>query len=106
MIRPTVAMLAVTIALGACGAEPAAEEADTGVGAKGQVEGGTISDAMIPLDELKSRPPAFRPAPSPAATGEAGELGPAEAGDEGTAPADDDAGAPAPDDSEPELPEG
>lgn len=64
--------------LAACGDEPA-DDGD-GRSASGEVLEGTISDAMLPLDQLQSEPPLLQPERAPAAGGEAaGE--PGEAGD-------------------------
>lgn len=60
--------------LAACGSGDAPATAD-GADAQGDIRGGTISDAMLPLDQLKSESPPMRPAP-----GESGEA--AAAGDD------------------------
>ncbi|WP_336985752.1 hypothetical protein [Altererythrobacter aquiaggeris] len=48
------------ILLSACGDDPGAGAAEGGT-ASGKVEGGTISDDMLPLGSLKSRAPAVEP---------------------------------------------
>lgn len=59
-VRPVA--LAVLFALSACGGgtEQAANERKT---AAGEVLGGTISDAMLPLDTVRSASPPLREAP-------------------------------------------
>ena len=83
---------AAVVLLAACSDETAPVAADEGAGASGEILEASVSDAMIPLDTLKSRPPHAKPAPS--AT-EAGAAQGEEAGDEGadaeaeTAPVED-----------------
>lgn len=62
MLRPFF-VLAITLALAACGSgkTPVAAE---GANAQGEILGGTISDSMLPLDELKSESPPMKVAPS------------------------------------------
>ena len=50
--------LAIAALLAACGDEPAA---DDGRAAQGEVLEGTISDAMLPLDTVRSQPPLAQP---------------------------------------------
>jgi hypothetical protein len=50
--------------LAACGDEPA-EDGDRS--ASGEVLEGTISDAMLPLDQVQSKPPLLAPERAPAA---------------------------------------
>lgn len=61
MKRTALAMTALLLALSACSEEAAAPEeaatAEQGGEAAGDVEGGTISDAMIPLESLRSQSP-------------------------------------------------
>ncbi|MDJ0978959.1 MAG: hypothetical protein QNI87_10520 [Erythrobacter sp.] len=60
------ALTALTLALGACGDSAAPEEAEPiedGGEAEGDVLGGSISDAMIPLEALRSQSPTFGDAP-------------------------------------------
>ena len=46
------------LALAACTDEPAPAETSTAdADAQGEVQGGTISDAMLPLDEVRSKSP-------------------------------------------------
>lgn len=62
------AMLATggALLLAACGQEDVAEpQAGENRDASGEVLEGTISDAMIPLDELRSQPPRLKIAPEP-----------------------------------------
>ncbi len=65
------AMFAPLLLLSACEEEPAPETATDSSGvATGEVLGGTISDDMLPLDELTSTsPPAERPATEPGSQG-------------------------------------
>ncbi|MGY6550387.1 MAG: hypothetical protein ACXIT4_00640 [Erythrobacter sp.] len=73
MIRLLVPM-AMLIALAACEREPAGEAGDGSAVAEGEVLGGTISDAMIPLEELRSEAPLVpRAAPAPTAGDGAGD---------------------------------
>lgn len=58
------------LALSACGQEPV-QRGDDGRAAEGEVLGGSISDEMIPLDQLQSQSPPLREAP-PVETGEEG----------------------------------
>ena len=64
--RSTLCLVAGAILLSACGddAPPEETEAEAGRGAKGEVLGGTISDAMIPLDQLRSQSPPMPESPS------------------------------------------
>lgn len=80
MARRRTAMLAVACLLGACGQEqaPAAPEDGDQTEAEGEVLPGTISDEMIPYDELgRDQAPALPPptatdeGATPAATGDA-----------------------------------
>lgn len=82
-------LLAVSaLALGACDSSDPAQTAPGGARAEGEVLGGTISDEMIPLDELRSQSPPLRPAPesgatgAPAAAGAASEVEDEEAAEE------------------------
>ena len=58
MTRLAMTMPAVALLLCACGSEKQPEPDDTEVvGPQGEVQGGTISDAMLPIGEVKSRSP-------------------------------------------------
>ena len=60
MIGRLSGLCAIALLLSACGGgEDAPEEADTTeqVGPQGEVRGGTISDAMLPLETVKSQSP-------------------------------------------------
>ena len=63
--RPAFCLVVGAALLSACGgdAPPEETEAEAERNAKGEVIGGTISDAMIPLDQLRSQSP-----PMPEAT--------------------------------------
>ena len=65
------AIIAPLLLLSACEEEPATGTAtDTSEIATGEVLGGTISDDMLPLDELTSTsPPAEQPATEPGSQG-------------------------------------
>lgn len=74
--------------LAACGEEPA----DEGAGAQGEVLEGTISDAMLPLDRVRSEAPLEDPEAFQKAQGEAaGRAGGAAGASEAEA-ADEDEG--------------
>ncbi|MDE1467137.1 hypothetical protein [Aurantiacibacter sp. D1-12] len=70
-MRKSFAILAapVVLALAACGDDPAPVEGDENREASGEVLEGSISDGMIPLDELQSQAPLA--APEPGEDGEA-----------------------------------
>lgn len=53
--------LAFAAALAGCGSGDAPTTAE-GADAQGEIRGGTISDAMLPLDQLKSESPPLKPA--------------------------------------------
>ena len=59
MRRLKMAALASVLTLAACG-EEAPERTDDGREAEGEVLGGSISDDMLPLDQLQSQSPAIR----------------------------------------------
>lgn len=91
-------------ALAACNSDttPKGDDASGQKGAQGEVLGGTISDAMIPLDTVTSQSPPLKVAPTAgngeggdtaAATGENPAPGGAEAVSEPAAPAEDDVAA-------------
>jgi hypothetical protein len=56
--------------LAACGGDAPPPESDDARTASGEVLEGTISDAMLPVETLKSQPPLARPSPSAGDTGE------------------------------------
>ena len=64
MIRPTIAILAACLALAGC--KQGGKE--TGGQAAGTILPGSTSDAMIPLDQVRSEPPL-----APAGSGESGD---------------------------------
>ena len=91
MIRSALSLAAATVILSGCGDDspPAETEVEAERNAKGEVIGGTISDAMIPLDRLHSQSPPVREAPSqPSAAGPAGDapVEPEEASEPAPAP--------------------
>jgi nitrous oxide reductase accessory protein NosL len=65
IVRPLKILLPGAALLAACGGETPSEKTpvEEGRDAQGEVVGGTISDAMIPIDRLRSQSPAVRPAP-------------------------------------------
>lgn len=76
-----VILIAPLVLLAACGDDvPAETEEDAQREAAGEVLGGTISDDMLPLDDLRSQSPPLR---------ESAEGGENEDGGESTAPAED-----------------
>ena len=77
MIR-VLAAVPLALALAACG-ENTEQPADDTRSAEGEVLGGTIDDAMLPLDTVQSQSPPLRQSPSPSP----GADEPAEAGDPG-----------------------
>ncbi|WP_369025914.1 hypothetical protein [Qipengyuania sp. RANM35] len=101
MIRKTLIALTLSAALGACGGKDSGETTDANAGARGEVLGGSISDGMIPLDELKSRAAPMKATPASASTGSA--VAPAEEAAGEDAPSE--AEAPPAEDTAPELPE-
>lgn len=69
----TIAILPATLALAACGGQTP-ERGDDAREAEGEVLGGSISDEMLPLDQLRSQSPVLRAARAEQ-EGEAGEEG-------------------------------
>jgi hypothetical protein len=87
--RPAFCLVVGALMVSACGgdAPPEETEAEAERNAKGEVVGGTISDAMIPLDQLRSQSPPMREAPSrPTATAAPVEEAPVEVEPVETAP--------------------
>ncbi len=59
--RSLIVVLAASLALAACGDDKApAAEGNAGDKARGEVLGGTINDAMLPLDSVTSQSPPLR----------------------------------------------
>lgn len=103
MIRKFLAATTLTLALGACGGAPAGEEAASdGANARGEVLGGTISDDMIPLDQLKSRSAPQNVSSAAPSTGGSGSAPAADPAETAVPPVEP---APTADDTDPELPE-
>ena len=71
-VRFTVAM-ALSLVLAGCGSSDGVETTEEGAKAQGEILGGTISDEMVPLEEVRSA--------SPPAKKEAGEGGQSSSGD-------------------------
>lgn len=66
MTRPfLVATAMVAMSLSACGDEEVSRQEDDARTAAGDVRGGTISDAMLPLDRLESQSPPLREEATP-----------------------------------------
>lgn len=81
-----IALLPALALLAACG-DQTPERADDAREAEGEVLGGTISDEMLPLDQLRSQSPTLRDAPStPVEDGQA-DAGDSADADDGAAPA-------------------
>ena len=83
--------LPFALALASCGDKAEEAPADDTRGAEGEVLGGTISDAMLPLDTVKSENPPLREGPAPGEGGTApsattGSRAPAAAGGGSEAP--------------------
>ena len=91
MIR-SLAVLSLLVGLAACGEKPAEAPANDRRGAEGEVLGGTISDAMLPLATVRSESPPMEPAPASPSAGEE----PAESGGEAPAPSPEPAAEPQP----------
>jgi hypothetical protein len=94
-----IAYLAIPFALLLAGCEdsaPEGETAEVGGKAAGDVLGGTISDDMLPLEELKSQSPPAKRAPEAGASGSSDSAPASEAATEAT-PAEEapPSGAPA-----------
>ena len=91
MIRYLLPVAALGL-LAACGDDPAPSPDDDARTASGEILEGTISDAMLPLETLKSQPPLVES--SPDATGEnaTGEAADEEGGDAGDEPGDGESG--------------
>lgn len=79
MIRCAFALMLALLIAGCGGADKPVPAADQR-GAAGDVQPGSISDAMIPLDTVRSQSPPLKIAPSDAARGAgAADAGPTEA---------------------------
>lgn len=82
MIRSLLVVSIAALALTACGRDPApVVQDDDNRRAEGEVQGGTISDAMIPLDTLTSQSPPMKRQPASDGDGageSAGEVAPAD----------------------------
>ncbi|OGS51939.1 MAG: hypothetical protein A3J40_00400 [Erythrobacter sp. RIFCSPHIGHO2_12_FULL_63_10] len=72
--------------LAGCGGDPAGRDASDDRKAEGEVLGGSISDAMIPLEQVKSQSPAQTPVA--ASADGSGEEGDEAEGGEGDLPVD------------------
>lgn len=87
-------LLALALLASACGDETSGSVAE-GEEAVGEVLGGTISDEMIPLEQLTSQPPPLPRATASAGDGGSGAERPAAAQGEasGSEPEDEETGA-------------
>lgn len=79
MLRPA-GPVAMALLLVACGSGTAPAVGDNAA-AQGDIRGGSISDAMLPLDDLKSESPPMKPEPTPGVVGVGGTPGEDNAGD-------------------------
>lgn len=62
------------VSLAACGSEPVVDESpDDGRSASGEVLEGSISDDMIPLDQLRSQPPLMKAEPADDSNDDSGD---------------------------------
>jgi hypothetical protein len=98
---PALLCAALLLTLGACKQEPAKKAAQGAGIAAGEVLTGSVSDAMIPVDTLRSQPPL-------APKGEGGDKGDAKPGSKPAAKpsAAADSAAPAEPAAAPDAPEG
>lgn len=71
----------MTVTLAGCGEEAVKRGDDDARTATGEVRGGTISDAMLPLDTVQSQSPPLRVAAPEGHSGDASDDGPQEAQD-------------------------
>ncbi|QYU69716.1 hypothetical protein J4558_06185 [Leptolyngbya sp. 15MV] len=93
--RALAVLAASALALAACDrSDPA--QGESGTRAEGEVLGGSISDEMIPLDQLRSQSPPLRPEATGGAAATTGEAAAPEAETTGEA----DGGEPAPADED------
>ena len=82
--RLAIATIAVAL-LAACGEEAPSEDSRA---ATGEVLEGTISDAMLPLDQVRSQPPLAAPRSRSTSAGDADQAESGEGTEEAGAPAD------------------
>ena len=72
--RSLIVVLAASLALAGCGDDKApAAEGNAGDKARGEVLGGTINDAMLPLDSVTSQSPPLREEPTDGSTAADGD---------------------------------
>ena len=71
IIRTMAVAAPLLLALSACNDEPEVETQDDGREASGEVLEGTISDAMLPLDQVRSEAPLMEEAPDAEGAGDA-----------------------------------
>lgn len=90
MMRKTIVAVALVALLAAC--DSGTEETSDGRTAEGEVLGGTISDAMLPLDTVQSQSPPLRTEPTGEEAG-AEAVADGDAAAEPAEEADDDAAA-------------
>ncbi len=95
-------LIAPAALLASCGDKQAPAN-DDGRSSSGEVLEGTISDAMLPVDTVRSQPPLLKIAPTSAASGAAADAQGDEA-EEGEAETAPDAAATAPGDGAPAAP--
>jgi hypothetical protein len=86
MKRTASVLVIAVLALAACN-DKASDNSGDGRTAEGEVRGGTISDAMLPLDTVKSQSPPLRTEPTEGATEAADEQPASETAEEPAAEA-------------------
>ena len=94
MILPRFILAATLLAVAGCDSGDSELTSSDDAAAKGQVQGGTVSDAMVPLDQVQSQSPPLRPAPQATAGAKDDE-------EQGEAPSQGGAATPAPDEAAP-----
>lgn len=86
--------MALALSLAACSADKSPDAAE-GADAQGEILGGTISDSMLPLDQLKSESPPMKPAPEKSGSADAAEEDPEPEGEPASEPSGEEPAEPA-----------
>lgn len=86
--------MALALSLAACSADKSPDAAE-GADAQGEILGGTISDSMLPLDQLKSESPPMKPAPEKSGSADAAEEDPGSEGEPASEPSGEEPAEPA-----------
>lgn len=86
--------LVAALMLAGCDKDAATPSGDDNRSAEGEVAGGTISDAMIPLDTVTSTPPAMKETAAAKPAGSSGPAPESDAADEAETPAAGETTAP------------